>query len=394
MLVGAFKTDITPWDLARTRLAGFGFNRLAQGVRDPLYARVLYLSDGETEVALAALDLIGVCLPMTTRIRRKVGSIAPQNVHLCCTHTHSGPDTIGLWGPSIAGLFPLTSGQDPEYIAWLENEVVYAINKAKAEARPARFEIAADDSPKGEWSKNIRDPETCDERLTAIRAIDEQNKNIVTIIHFASHPEALWENNHLLSADFCGHVIGKVEEAFGGTGIYINGALGGMVTIAYDENMPDDRRSDWIRQAGQALGSIAANALQKKAKHFTSDKVLTAGKTATIPLSNKYLQFAQNMGIFEHKNLGDRLDTEVSIIEFGPVRLGLFPGEPLPAVGFEANRILNKEFPLLVSLGNDEIGYVLAEEMFTDELYSYEQSMSLGPQTANVLLAALKDLVG
>ena len=62
MLVGAHKIDITPSDLSRTRLAGFGFDRVARGVLDPIHARVLYLSDGTREVAIAALDLIGMLL--------------------------------------------------------------------------------------------------------------------------------------------------------------------------------------------------------------------------------------------------------------------------------------------------------------------------------------------
>ena len=34
----------------------------------------------------------------------------------------------------------------------------------------------------------------------------------------AAHPEVLWENNHLISADYVGHVMNAVEEKLGGVG--------------------------------------------------------------------------------------------------------------------------------------------------------------------------------
>jgi hypothetical protein len=392
MRVGAFAVDITPTDLANARLAGFGFDRVARGVLDPLHARVLYLSDGTREVAVAALDLIGVGLGTTRRIRAKVRGLAPGNVHVCCTHTHSGPDTIGFWGKAIGGAFPVTSGIDPRYLEWLEDEVAYAVDKAKNGAREARIRIATDDSPKDAFSRNIRDPGVVDPVLTALSFEEKSGAPIATLVHFGSHPEALWDKNHLVSADFVGQAMKVVQEARGGVGIYWNGALGGMVTVGFDETMPREKRIPWMKEAGTAIGIIAVDAL-KKSKPLPATALTLATADVRLPFESELLFLARNLGIFDRDLDGDDLVTEVGLIGLGPARIALFPGEPLPVVGLRVKEILGGPYPMMCSVANDEIGYVLAREMFDDAKYTYERSMSIGRMTADRLCEGVARLV-
>ena len=394
MLAGAFKTDITPCDLPGTLLAGFGFNRTATGVLDPLHARVLYLSDGDREAAIAVLDLIGVNRSTTRRIRSKVKTVKPGGVHVCCTHTHSGPDTIGLWGPAVGGSIPYASGMDHAYMEWLEDEVAYAIDKAKYRAVPASFRIAVDDGSKEDWSRNIRDGKTGIETVTAIHLTDRAGKTIAAVVNFGSHPEALWESNRLVSADYVGRTMAVVEEALGGVGVFWNGALGGMVTVAYDEQMAQSRRPVWMKQVGEALGGIALEALDKRARPLPVSSVSLSTREVAVPMENRLFHLVRNLGIFDRDLDGDDLVTEVSLMELGPVRIALFPGEPVPAVGRRILEILGGPDSFLVSLSDDEIGYVLEGEMFDDPRYAYECSMSLGRHTADRLCDALKELVG
>src|SRR5579864_9272295 len=58
--VGFAETDITPRVKEKTVfMAGFGHNRKATGVRDPLMARAVVLKHGREKIALVSLDLIG-----------------------------------------------------------------------------------------------------------------------------------------------------------------------------------------------------------------------------------------------------------------------------------------------------------------------------------------------
>ena len=67
---GSAKVDITPQDVREFEVTGH--RRKVTGVRDPLRAGVLILSDGETKAAIVTLDTINVWnepIPTTTRGR-------------------------------------------------------------------------------------------------------------------------------------------------------------------------------------------------------------------------------------------------------------------------------------------------------------------------------------
>ena len=103
-------------------LAGFGQNRRAQSVHDDLCVRALALVFGETRVDVAALDLIGLGRRYCQEIERRVNEAEPgTRTLLSCTHTHHGPDTIGLWGPDT-----ITSGV-PAIVGLTNDELGYIL---------------------------------------------------------------------------------------------------------------------------------------------------------------------------------------------------------------------------------------------------------------------------
>src|SRR5215212_10189057 len=81
-------------------LAGFQNDRRATAVHSELYARALALRLDEQAFVLVVCDLIGLGRPDVEDIRAALAARGVQaELVVACTHTHSGPDTIGLWGP-------------------------------------------------------------------------------------------------------------------------------------------------------------------------------------------------------------------------------------------------------------------------------------------------------
>src|SRR5262245_49389336 len=114
-------------------LAGFGRKRRAQAVHDDLYVRALALTQGETRLVLAALDLIGLGRRHCLEIEHSLQGAAPgTRLLLACTHTHHGPDTIGLWGPDET-----TSGVDENYLAEVKQKTVATALAALSQVQPA-----------------------------------------------------------------------------------------------------------------------------------------------------------------------------------------------------------------------------------------------------------------
>src|SRR5262249_60648739 len=92
---GLAETDITPKTGDKpVYIAGFGQNRKATGVHDPLKARAVVLRHGDRKVAVVALDLIGFFNANVAHVRDRLDGF--DYVLVCSTHQHEGPDTLGL----------------------------------------------------------------------------------------------------------------------------------------------------------------------------------------------------------------------------------------------------------------------------------------------------------
>src|SRR5262249_59198615 len=94
--VGFGEADITPkvGGDKPVYLAGFGQNRKATGVHDPLKARAVVLKHGDRKIAVVALDLIGFFNANVAHVRDRLDGF--DYVLVCSTHQHEGPDTLGL----------------------------------------------------------------------------------------------------------------------------------------------------------------------------------------------------------------------------------------------------------------------------------------------------------
>src|SRR3954447_8055529 len=139
--VGFGEADLTP-ELGKKPvfLAGFGQNRKATKVHDPITARAVVMADGDEKIALVSVDVVGLFLPSVERVREKVTGF--KYVLVSATHNHEGPDTLGLWGPS-----PVQSGIDPEYLKKVEEGCVEAVKTADKGRKPAAVRVGSARDP-------------------------------------------------------------------------------------------------------------------------------------------------------------------------------------------------------------------------------------------------------
>ena len=76
---GAAKREITPELKGHTvYLAGFGHNRLATGVHDPIYVRCLAFEVRPRTLTLCAADVIGLFYDDVQKIRARFAEKAPK----------------------------------------------------------------------------------------------------------------------------------------------------------------------------------------------------------------------------------------------------------------------------------------------------------------------------
>lgn len=394
-LAGAATCDITPKNPEGILLGGFDFGRPCEGVRDPIYARALVLSDGNTPLVIVTLDLVGFSLVRTQRIRTLLTREHPDSILLVSTHNHQSPDTVGLWGPALFNMLPYQTGLDSGYMTFLEERIVDCVKQALERARPARLHLASGEfDRKDRWIHNERG-QTRDRTVRVAHLADENNAAIATLIQHACHPETLWKSNRLISADFCGVCCRCVERRVGGVALYANGALGAMVTAALDWEAPPDRREEFVLKLGNALGDAALRLVDRaKKKEVEHPGIkIKRNRVRFRARDNRLFGLVHALGVVESREFEEDLVSEVSFARLGPASITALPGEAAPALGLEMLKRVPGSPKLLFCLCNDELGYLLPPEFFSDPAYAYESSMGPGPQAATRLILAIEEAV-
>jgi hypothetical protein len=390
--VGCAQGIITPCLESPVFLAGFGQNRLAETVHDDLSVRVLALEQGDTRLALAALDLIGLsrhhCLEIGQHANERVTDV---RLIVACTHVHHGPDTIGLWGPDLA-----TTGVDPDYLAGTKTRVVDTVVAAWDRIEPAWLRVASVRVPG--VAKNARDPHIVDDELTCVQFCHPGEDAVVaTVLDFPCHPEVLGEDNPHITSDYPGYLRHRVAVETGAPCLFFSGAIGGMMT-------PDveDHSFEEAEEIGEFLARAALDALSG-AKARGTGKIAYTCSEFTIPMENPVFQMAMEAGLLPHILDDDgAVTTEAGLLKIGPAWFASVPGELLPGLGLTLKADLQRagaQVAGIIGLANDELGYILPEEdyVFPANPFEpgdhYEETMSIGPQIGPRLLSTLRSCI-
>ncbi|MCE7984298.1 MAG: hypothetical protein DYG89_24250 [Caldilinea sp. CFX5] len=376
-------------------LAGFDANRRAECVHDDLWVRTLALACGETRLVLACVDVIGLgrhhCLAIQQQLQQQWPTAA---LIVACTHTHHGPDTIGLWGPDQT-----RSGVDPHYLNDLQQAVVTCAQQALQSVTPVTMRTATVDVP--DVVKNFRDPAILDAELTCIQWVDAADKVFATLLIYPCHPEAMWRDNTAITSDYADALRRTIEAATGAPALFGVGALGGMLS-------PDvpERNFAATEAMGKLLGNAALGALADKAAHPVTG-LTVAQRQFTIPMTNPLFQMAVANGLLPNTfQPDDTVLTEANLLRLqspgGDLLLATVPGELLPKLGlaYKAQmRATGAATAAIIGLANDELGYILPAEDFIypenplEPGEHYEETMSVSREAGPCLLAALTELL-
>lgn len=230
-------------------LAGFDDKRLATGKHDDLWARSIVLEEGSTRLAIVSVDFIGYYSGATyygiDQIRKLVDpKLGINEILVASTHNHEGPDTIGAWGDGA-----LKDGKYPQYLRFVDRQIAKSISLAANGLRPARLKLGVTDPSKSpslagmQTRTHGRPPRFFDEELRIMQFVGRDDRTIATIINWGTHPESMEDKNTLLTSDFPHTVRETIEKRYGGTALYLSGALGAVEIIGDSNNHINDRRS-------------------------------------------------------------------------------------------------------------------------------------------------------
>ncbi|HXW93122.1 MAG TPA: hypothetical protein VEK33_21410 [Terriglobales bacterium] len=455
---GAAQSVITPGLLREhvVYLAGFGHNRAATGVHDDLYARCLALGIATQTLVLCSADLIGLFYDDVLSMRRAFHEKAPAASFLvvASTHTHAGPDTLGLYGPK-----PLQTGIDGKYLDWVDQRIASTAADAVRAMQPALLELGRDDHPLLESLQGVdRPPRVKDPFLFVLRLVaPSSRRTIATMVNWSDHPEVLGRKNSLITSDYPHWVRNYMEMQFGGTALFFPGSIGKVSPLGEQVSLLDPETGKiaedgaWRKAEllGTEIGRLAERAL-KSATRINPDSLSIRTEIVFVPMHNRQFRAAAAAGVFAGRKLfytdgkldpakeerdlpgvgrveyatGHDIQTEVDYIQLRAGGTALaeiltIPGEIYPElVNGGVARYVGADYPealfepvlreqlqtryqFILGLGNDEIGYLIPKAEWDEEppwLANapqpwYGEVNSVGPEAAGAVLRALVALV-
>jgi len=421
----------------RVWIAGFGNSRAANGIHDDTWARTMIIDDGKTRIAIVVLDAIGFMNDDVVDIRHLIpAETGITYAIITSTHTHEGPDLLGLWGDSH-----FRSGVNKKYMEFVKAQVVKSVVAAVMNIRPARLEISEDLTGALPLVIDTRKPEVFDSGLRLIKAVDKENGTTLgSLIAWADHPETLWSDNLLVSSDFPHYVRESVEKGIlkgdslakpgiGGIAVYINGAVGGLMTTHPRLTIKDPFTGKEFKEPtfakaeaqGRQLALLALNAMDHPVEKIDSASISLIVSTLHMSIDNKLFQLATAFGVLDRGTTGwMNMRTEVSVFNIGPLSFTTIPGEIYPEIvngGIEAPEgqdfkiapvevpairdMMHGKYKFVFGLANDEIGYIIprsqwdvkAPYTYKKEDSPYGEVNSLGAETAPVLHRNIKEML-
>jgi hypothetical protein len=353
------------------------------------------------------------------------------------THTHEGPDLLGLWGET-----PFKGGVNPDYLKYVKTRIVESVTEAAGKLRPAKLEISEDLTSAIPLVKDTRKPEVFDSGMRLIKAVDaETGETLGSLVAWADHPETLWSPNLLVSSDFPHYVREGVEKGvfhadslmkpgIGGVCIYANGAVGGLMTThpslaVYDPFDSTEYKEPTYEKAaaqGKHLSLIALNAMDSAAEVVDSAAISLIVRTIPLKIENTLFKLGAALGVMKRGTVGwMNMRSELSALTLGPLTLVTIPGELYPELlngpvdAPEGNdfgiqpvevpvirEMMPGKYKFVFGLANDEVGYILPKSQwdvvapytYGRDNSPYGEENSLGPETAGVIHKNLQEMLG
>lgn len=243
----------------------------AQGVESPLSATAFCLDDGAATVLICSCDLVAVSNAMAADIREEAAGalgVPAGQIVIGATHTHSGPNTIDLFG----------NDAQSDYLQGLRRKVVQVLGEAFANRRDGTLESVAGDMDGFAFNRrflmsdgtiqthplkgdpHLVEPEGPDStRLDVLCARDCGGTVMGMVVVFGCHATVMERGNALISADYPGKVRARITATLGDgmPVLFLQGASGNICQV----NPRDAARREvgvaWARVMGNAIGAQA-----------------------------------------------------------------------------------------------------------------------------------------
>lgn len=245
---GAARIDITPDANA--------IPRPYTSIHDPLYARAIYLENGDGRAVLLNADVGGMSNAIAEKAVSEIArylNVPAANILISATHDHSAI----FGGPRPPGSASSGSAKDPAEVfeARLESGLVEAARLAHERMQPARIGYGtgnlylnvnrdAINEQTRLWTQEPNLDYPSDKTLAVIKIESLSGDLIAVYMNYAMHANLLFLEG-MVSGDFPGEAEGYIERTYGGKAValWTSGAAGDQnpMYLRANRKIGDDR---------------------------------------------------------------------------------------------------------------------------------------------------------
>ncbi len=425
--IGTAAVNITPPPGAP--MAGYYYNRGAEGVHDALHAKALVFSQGGAKAALVVCDVSSLPRPIVEQARQLIArqsGVPAENVMISATHTHTGPVVLGPHSR-----YRLTGEMlriAEEYRAALPAKIAESVRLAAGATQPARLWAGLGHEPSltfnrrfhmkdgtvgwnpGKLNPNIVRPAGPIDPAVGVVYLDTpEGTALATYVNYALHLDTVGGLEY--SADYP-YTLGKILRAVKGEQMLTMFTIGCAGNLNHIDVSSAERQKGH-REAARIGAILAAEVLKtyRKLEPVRAAAPVTLSEMVQLPLASfdaAQLDWARNTAAtfsgpnaapfmdlvraFKILDVAERqgapLEAEVQVIAFGRdvAWVGL-PGEIFTELGLSIKLNSPFRYTTVVELANGSIGYVPNRKAYQEGAYEVV-SARCGPGAGEMLVEA------
>ena len=439
---GAAVIDVTPEKLPVIVNGGM-LTKNADQVKTKVNARAVAVADGDTRIVIVVVDSCMMPRPLLDEAKAMASErtgIPTDHLLMSATHTHSAPSCMGALGTNA----------DPNYVPFLKQKLVEAVEAALANLEPAKSGFAKADAneftalrrwirrpdrlaedpfgnPTGRanmhsgrvWDDVTGEsgPEDPDVSLLSLQALD--GRPIAVLANFSMH----YFGDQALSSDYFGlfseGLKAKLEAKAGGkpfVGLMSHGCSGDIWRRDYTKPEPAPQT---IEEYTDGLLTIALKAYEE-IEYDAAPTVAMAEARMTLNYrvpDKQRLQWAQQvveaMGDRDPKDstevyareqiiLHERQSTEIVVqgLRIGDVGIATTPCETYAITGLKVKAASPLKHNMVIELANGGDGYIPPPEQHLFGGYNTWPARSAGlevqaePKIAAAAIGLLEKVAG
>ena len=384
---GAARVDVTPATDAALPMAGFASRPQGfRGIHDRIYVRAIVVDDGTTQAALVAWESLFVPDAVWEETSRRIAAeagISPEHLLLSAVHDHGAPALV-----TSAQATPAQRA----YVATVESAAVEAVQRAKAQLRPAGFGAGAATAyvnvnrdefsdGRGLWL-GFNEQGPSDKTVTVLRFDDLTGKPIAFWINYAVHAVVMGSENYQITGDIAGatsrfveqHYLGsdkprsdagprlrlRPEERTSGEGmiaLWTSGAAGDQNPVS----MASGEDFTLVESLGKVLGEAVIRAA---AGVRTTPDVAIAGRQKVVTCPGRRVEAGPTPRAEYTFNDADPVSIRLGLLTMNDVALAGVSGEVFTQIAQRLAREMPFARTVMATHTNGSSGYIPSDSAF------------------------------